>query len=373
MKRVLLLGATGSIGRQTLDIAARHPDRFTIVGLQSHADAAGLSLAAKEHPGAVACLSGRLDPGFRYSGPDSLRRLVVDTEADIVVNAVAGSAGLMPSLWALRSGKDLALANKETIVMAGRLVLEEAARLGRAVLPVDSEHSAIFNLIERIGRDRVREIVITASGGAFRDEPIESLERKTPADALAHPTWSMGAKITIDSATMANKGLEVIEAARLFKALPTDIRVVIHPESRVHSLVRTLDGSLYAQLSRPDMRLPILNALTWPDVAHEDVADLDLCDATLRFYAPDPTRYPLLGLAYEALRAGEGATCAYNAANEVAVEAFSSGRIGFTRIADVTRLALSEDYPAAVSSIEEALDIDATARRQAERALKELA
>ncbi len=373
MKRVLLLGATGSIGRQALDIVARHRDRFSIAGLHSHTDASGLALAATTHPGAVACLGGRVDATFAYSGPGSLRRLIEETEADMVVNAVAGSAGLMPSLWALRSGKDLALANKETVVMAGRLVLEEAARLGRAVLPVDSEHSAIFNLVERIGRDRVREIVITASGGAFRDEPLESLERKTPADALAHPTWSMGAKITIDSATMANKGLEVIEAARLFRARPEDIKVVIHPESRVHSLVRTLEGSLYAQLSRPDMRLPILNALSWPELVPEDVADLDLCGSSLRFYAPDPARYPLLGLAYEALKAGEGATCAYNAANEVAVEAFSGGRLGFTRIAEVTRRALSDDYPAAVSSVEAALDVDASARRHALRALKELA
>jgi len=373
VKRVILLGATGSIGRQALDVIARHPERFTLAALHANSDAEGLGRAAAFCPAAVACLGARPDPAFAYSGPGSLRRLIEETEADVVLNAVAGSAGLLPSLWALRCGKDLALANKETMVMAGRLVREEAAKAGKAILPVDSEHSAIFNLIERLGRAQVREILITASGGAFRDEALETLGAKTPADALAHPTWNMGAKITIDSATMANKGLEVIEAARLFDAGPGEIRVLIHPESMVHSLVRSLDGALYAQVSRPDMRLPILEALSWPEVSTETVADLDLAGASLRFFEPDPARYPLLGLAYEALAAGEGSTCAYNAADEVAVDAFTRGLVRFTDIARIVERALDRCYARELSGIDHALDQDAAARAAAASALKELA
>jgi len=297
--------------------------------------------------------------------------MIERTEADIVVNAAAGAAGLLPSLYALGSGKHLALANKETIVMAGRLVLEAASKAGKNILPVDSEHSAIFNMVERFGRRSVRGVIITASGGAFRDLPVERLQHVSPRDALAHPTWNMGAKITVDSASMANKGLEVIEAARLFSFSSTEIQVVIHPESRVHSFIRTLDGSLYAQMSRPDMRIPILNALSWPEVVEESVADMDPSDIQLHFSKPSPERYPLLVLAYQALDSGEGATAAYNAANEVAVQAFMDGYLRFTDIPAVVEKTLEPGYPSRLENLEAVAAADHLARVEAECILKE--
>jgi len=373
MKRIIVIGATGSIGRQTLDVVDRHPDEFRIVGMSAHRDAAGLLAAAARHPGATLCLSGAAaSGGIRRAGASGLASMIEETDADIVLNAAAGSDGLKPSFAAMASGKDLALANKETIVMAGRLALEAAARLGRKILPVDSEHSALFNMIERFGRDSVRGAIITASGGAFRDLPVERLSSVRPADALAHPTWNMGAKITVDSASMANKGLEVIEAARLFSLKPEEIEVVVHPESRVHSFIRTRDGSLYAQTSRPDMRLPIMNALSWPHVLEERVADMHPEDIAMHFLRPDPERYPLLGLAYDALRDGEGATDAYNAANEIAVAAFMDGLIAFTDIYRVVAGVLEKGYPVRLEDLEAVSGTDSMARSEAARILKEI-
>lgn len=372
--KVAVIGATGSIGTQTLDIIRRHPERFTAVALSAHTGQDALIQAASVLDGSpLLCLSGRPSSNdrVRYSGQGALERLLEDSEADIVVNAAAGAAGLGVSLATVRMGKRLALANKETVVMAGRLVLSEASRVGCPVIPVDSEHSALFNLIQRFGRSSVRSVVITASGGAFRDLPAERLAGVTLKDALAHPTWSMGPKITVDSATMGNKGLEVIEASRLFDLQPGDIDVVIHPESRVHSLIRTREGSLYAQLSRPDMRIPILNALSWPDLADEDCADLDLASASITFRAIEPGRYPLLGLAYSALRAGEGHTDAYNAANEEAVAAFMDGRLPFTEISSVVDAVLSLDWPVVLDSIPAVLDTDTRAREAARGAIME--
>jgi len=255
--------------------------------------------------------------------------------------------------------------------MAGRLVLEAARRAGCSILPVDSEHSAIFNLVERFGRRSVRGVIITASGGAFRDMPLDRLKYVTPQNALAHPTWNMGTKITIDSASMANKGLEVIEAARLFSFSSSEIQVVIHPESRVHSFIRTQDGSLYAQMSRPDMRIPILNALSWPEVLSESVADMDPSDIQLHFSKPDPQRYPLLGLAYQALDTGEGATTAYNAANEVAVQAFMEGHVKFTDIPHIVARTLESDFSSRLENLEAVASVDSLARKAAESILKE--
>ena len=342
--------------------------------MSAHRDEAGLQAAAARHPGAILCLSGAAASSgtIRHAGAAGLDRLIVDTDADIVLNAAAGSDGLRPSFAALSSGKDLALANKETIVMAGRLAMETAARLGRKILPVDSEHSAIFNMIERFGRASVRGVIITASGGAFRDLPVERLASVRPVDALVHPTWNMGAKITVDSASMANKGLEVIESARLFSLEPEEIEVVVHPESRIHSFIRTRDGSLYAQMSRPDMRLPIMNSLSWPRVLDDDVADMHPGDVMMHFFRADPVRYPLLGLAYQALRDGEGATDAYNAANEVAVEAFMDGRIAFTDIYRVVAGALEREYPGRLEDLEIVAEVDAKARSEAALVLKEL-
>lgn len=313
------------------------------------------------------CLGGGAasDSDVHHAGPEGMREFIATCGADVLLNAAAGAAGLAISMAALEAGMDVALANKETIVMAGRLALEAAASAGRRILPVDSEHWAIFRMVSGLGRDKVKSAIITASGGAFRALPLERLGSVTLAEALAHPTWSMGPKITIDSASMANKGLEVIEAARLFSFSPEEISVVIHPESLAHSFVRTVDGSLYAQLSKPDMRIPILGALAWPDAVSEDLADMDPALSPMSFRRPEAERYPLLGLAYGALHSGEGATAAYNAANEVAVAAFVDGNIRFVDIAAIVAEALSAEYPARLDDLDSVMDADASARRAA--------
>jgi len=288
------------------------------------------------------------------------------------VNGASGSGGLGPSLAALSSGKDLALANKESIVMAWPLLDELARKAGSAILPVDSEHAALFQLCAKLGAAEIEELVITASGGAFRDRSLRELPFVKPDEAASHPNWSMGRKITIDSATMANKGLEVIEASRLFGFGGERVRVLVHPQSLVHSLVRTRDGSLYAQLSAPDMRLPIQNALTWPEVAPCPFGRLDLAGRTLEFREPEKERYPLLGLAYEALAAGEGATVAYNAADEVAVEAFEADRIRYTDIARAVASVLERGWPSRARELESIFDIDARAREAAALAVREI-
>jgi 1-deoxy-D-xylulose-5-phosphate reductoisomerase len=373
-KRVIVVGATGSIGRQTLDVVAANPDLLEIVGLSSHRDEAGLRAAAARFPGAALCLSGLSEApeGIRLAGPSGLDELVASLEAEIVVNGAAGSGGLRPSLSALSSGKDLAIANKESVVMAWPL-LEAAARAsGSKILPVDSEHAALFQLVAKIGASDVDELLITASGGAFRDRKLSELASATPNEAASHPNWSMGRKITIDSATMANKGLEVIEASRLFGFEPSRIRVLVHPQSLVHALVRTRDGSLFAQLSEPDMRVPIQNALTWPDCVPCPFGRLDLAGRTLEFREPEAERYPLLGLAYAALAAGEGATVAYNAADEIAVAAFEAGSIRYTGIARVVGGALEAAWPFRVADLESIFDIDDAARFSARAVVREI-
>jgi 1-deoxy-D-xylulose-5-phosphate reductoisomerase len=342
--------------------------------MSAHKDEAGLLLCAKAHPGAMLCLSGAIpiSNSIQHNGASGLETLIETCPADILVNAASGSDGLPVSLKALASGLDLALANKESIVMAGRIVLETAARFGKTVLPVDSEHSAIWKLIKGIGRENVRNVIITASGGAFRNLPLEKLPYVTPKDALTHPTWNMGAKITVDSASMANKGLEIIEAARLFGLQPKEIEVVIHPESRVHSFVRSKDGSLYAQMSRPDMRVPILGALSWPQTLPENCADMDPTIDGMSFYKPDFERFPMLALAYEALGLGEGATNAYNAANEIAVEAFLHNRLRFTDIPVVVSGVLKNKFPEVLEGIIDVLRVDRLARNIATRLVEEI-
>lgn len=373
-KRVIIVGATGSIGRQTLDVIGSRPDLFEVAALSAHADEAGLKSVAAPFPGAALCLSGASSKpeGIGHFGASGLEDMIRETTAEIVVNGAAGSGGLRPSLAALDSGKDLALANKESVVMAWPLLEESAWKNGAAILPVDSEHSALFQLTEKIGRGEVSELVITASGGAFRDRPVEELALVKPDEAASHPNWSMGRKITIDSATMANKGLEVIEASRLFGFEGERIRVLVHPQSLVHSLVRMRDGSLYAQLSAPDMRVPIQNALTWPECVPCPFGRLDLAGKTLEFREPERGRYPLLGLAYQALAAGEGATVAYNAADEVAVEAFEAGRIGYNDIARVVAGALDKGWPSRARDLESIFDIDAGTRETAALVVREI-
>lgn len=383
-KRIIILGASGSIGRQTLEAVRAFPGRFELVGAQVHRDSGALEGIAREFPGARLALSaedapsaaaggdaaGRASAGA-LRGKRGLAELISGTEADLVVNGIAGSAGLEPSLLALASGKDLALANKESVVMGWALLEAAASSAGRRVIPVDSEHAALFQLINRVGRPEVEEITITASGGAFRDKPLAELALATPAQAAAHPNWKMGRKISIDSASLANKGLEVMEASRLFGFPPEKVKVLIHPESLVHALVRARDGSLYANMSAPDMRLPILNALGYPEAISSSFGRLELGGRSLEFREPDSRRYPLLGLAYNALADGYGATVAYNAADEVAVAAFEAGEIGFLDIATVVEKTLGESWPRSLPSLAAVFEADASARGAARAAVKE--
>ena len=306
-------------------------------------------------------------PAVRYHGKSGLLDMINDTQADIVVNGLAGSEGLVPSVVSLKSGKNLALANKETIVMAGSFITQLAAECGKKIIPVDSEHSAIFHLLQNRNLDDIEEIIITASGGAFRDLTIDEMKNVKLEDALKHPNWSMGEKITIDSASMANKGLEVIEAHQLFNFPLAKIKVLIHPQSMVHSLIRTIEGSLYAQISSPDMRVPIQNALSWPQTGPSLFGRLDLDGVTLSFTAPDIKKYKMLKLAYEAAEAGPGYNIAYNAANEVAVGFFMKKKIEFAAIPRIVEKTLSSTIPVNISSIEEIIEADSQSRRIAEK------
>ena len=352
-KRVAVLGATGSIGKSALDVLRNRKDRFEPVLFSANRDAEGLLKLKEEFPGAYTVL-----------GEKGLLEAIAEARADIAVNGIAGAAGLEPSAAVIESGADLALANKETIVMAGRLIVDLAEKKKVNIIPVDSEHSAIFKLIEAHGKENVSEIILTASGGPFLNYPPEKLKQVKPEDALSHPTWKMGPKITVDSATIANKGLEVIEAAGLFGFPPEIIKVVIHPQSVVHSMIRLADGAVYAQLSKPDMRLPIHEALFWPETEEFTLSSLNFDTLTLTFTPPDYERFPMLGLAYEALRGGPMLPVVFNAANEVAVDAFLQGRIGFTDIPRLVSYALahSPSGEESAATIEAVLDRDREAR-----------
>jgi len=363
-KTVCILGATGSIGKNTVDVVASYPEFFEVVGLSAHGDAAGLAALGARFPGAALALTGRTGSvdGVSFTGSSAAADLARSAAADIVVNGIAGAAGLLPSIAAVESGSDLALANKETVVMAWPVVSAAAARKKARILPVDSEHSAVFHLIEAIGRENLEEIVLTASGGPFRGWSRERLARGTVGDALAHPTWSMGGKITIDSASLANKGLEVIEAVRLFSVPADRVSVLVHPQSKVHSLIRTRDGSLYAQISQPDMRVPIHNALFWPDCVPTPFGRLDLVGSTLTFEAPDGETFRMLPLAYQAARSGGLYPAAYNAADEVAVDAFMKGRLAFVDIPKVVEAVLQHDWDGGDETVDSILEGDRTAR-----------
>ncbi len=358
-KKIIVLGATGSIGKSCIDILRHNPDLFKITGLSAHRDGEGLSLLEKEFGPCTCVLSLR-------DGEKKLLSMIRETEADIVVNGIAGSSGLLPSIAALESGKDLALANKETIVMAGPLIKRLAREKNGKILPVDSEHSAVFNLVNAYGRESIAEIILTASGGPFRTWASDRLPFITLSDALKHPTWSMGAKITIDSASLANKGLEVIEACLLFDIEPKRVKVVVHPQSLVHSFIRTTDGVLYAQISKPDMRHPIYSALTWPEYlpGHLEPLTFDqLC--TMQFEPPRYSDFPLLGLAYKAAELAGCYTIAYNAANEIAVASFIGGVITFADLASVTERVLDLDWSKAPVSFDDVFFADSEARKSA--------
>jgi 1-deoxy-D-xylulose-5-phosphate reductoisomerase len=370
-KKVILLGSTGSIGRQTLDVIRAFPGDFQAAGFSCLGEATALGEQIAEFRPEAAALADagvELPPGLPvrlYRGPEGVCRMIRETRADIVVNGIAGAAGLLPSFAALESGKDLALANKETMVMAGGLALDLARRRRRRILPVDSEHSAVFHLLERLAPDAVDEIILTASGGAFRDLPLPELNRVTAADALRHPTWNMGKKITVDSATMANKALEVMEASLFFNVPPLRVKVVIHPQSRVHSLVRTVDGVLYAQISRPDMRLPILAALSHPRAMHSGFGRLELENSRFDFLPVDPARYPLLALGYRAAEAGGALPVAFNAANEVAVAAFLASEIAYPDIARIVAETMALAWPNLNRSVADVIFNDNLAREKA--------
>jgi 1-deoxy-D-xylulose-5-phosphate reductoisomerase len=351
VKRIALLGATGSIGRQALEIVDAHPELELIAAASGSRPVDGLA------------------PLTQVGG--DLTELLERAEPDLVLNAVVGFAGLPATLWALEHGVDLALANKESLVAAGELALDAQRRGGGRLTPVDSEHSAAFQCLEGRGAEQVDSLVLTASGGPFRGRTRDELSDVTAAAALAHPTWNMGPKITIDSATLANKGLELIEAHFLF-GLPYDrIEVVVHPSSVVHALVRFRDGAALAHLGYPDMRVPISYALTYPERASTPVPPLDLASGlTLEFQAPDLDTFPLLALARRAGEEGGTAPCVFNAANEVAVAAFLAGRLPFLGIAAAVEETLAGADISAAHDLDELISVDADARRLAEGTLK---
>ncbi len=365
MKKAIILGSTGSIGQTAMIIMRNLRDIYTVVGLSAHVHEQELLDQANEFNVKALCLSGRkpLSHKIKYQGANGLLHMIEETEADILLNGIPGSDGLRPSIKAIETGKDLALANKETLVMAGPLIKELARKYKKHILPVDSEHSAIFQLLRKMPRNTIEEIVLTASGGAFRDTPIEDLKNVTLNEALVHPTWSMGQKITIDSATMANKGLEVIEAKELFSLDVSQIKVVIHPQSYVHSFVRSRDGALYAQISRPNMGIAIQTAFTYPDIHYSNIGRLDLFGATFTFLAPDKRKYPMLELGYEAATKGGDYPIAYNAANELAVSAFAHGRISFLDIPNVVRYTMEKNWNNHIESFDQVFALDEKAKR----------
>jgi 1-deoxy-D-xylulose-5-phosphate reductoisomerase len=376
-KRVNLaiLGATGSVGSSTLDVVARHPDRYRVFALSAHRSVEELLGLCRKHRPPYAVLSGQpeeraLRGRFAECGTEllfgatSLEQVTSDTRCDVVMAAIVGAAGLASTFAAVRAGKRVLLANKEALVTAGPLLMRAAREAGATILPVDSEHNAVFQCLS--DPKAVRRIVLTASGGPFRAAPPESLDAVTPEQACAHPNWVMGRKISVDSATMMNKGLEVIEARWLFGIEPRAIEVVIHPQSIVHSLVEYVDGSLIAQLSNPDMRVPIAHALAYPERIASGARPLDLTAMKdLSFERPDERRFPCLRLAYAALERGGTAPAVLNAANEVAVEAFLARRLPFTGIARVIAETLDAVPAAEASALEAVLAADAQARRAA--------
>jgi 1-deoxy-D-xylulose-5-phosphate reductoisomerase len=376
MKKISILGSTGSIGVSTLEIVASHPDRFQVAALSAGSN---LELLVEQierfSPRLVAVITEESAQKLKsmligkkpeiLSGVPGMIAVATMAESDLVVAAIVGAAGLVPTAAAIQAGKDLALANKETLVTAGHLIMGMVREKGINLYPVDSEHSAVFQSMQGHRRDDVKRIILTASGGPFFNYPLERLAQVTIKEALNHPNWSMGRKITIDSATMMNKGLEVIEARWLFDIAPEKISVHIHPQSIIHSMVEYVDGCVMAQLGVPDMKAPIAYALTFPERVETGVKPLDLTSLSgLSFFAPDASRFPALRLAYQAMKAGESMPTVLNAANEVAVEAFLEGRIRFLDIPAVIEKTMSVHSPQPLASIEEVLFVDRWGREK---------
>ncbi len=375
MKRLAILGSTGSIGSSTLAVVESHPEEFRVVALAAGSNLDRLAQQVRRFrpafvsvasEAAARALRERLDGGAVEVGwgGAGLARVATYPEAELIVSALVGAAGMVPTLAAVQAGKDVALANKESLVTAGELVMAAARRTGARILPVDSEHSAVFQCLANGGGAGLRRVVLTASGGPFRTTPREEFARITPAQALRHPTWNMGRKITIDSATLMNKGLEVIEAHWLFDVESAQVDVLVHPQSIVHSLVEYEDGSFLAQLGITDMRLPILYALRYPHRGPCTLPRLKLDEVgALTFEAVDREKFPCLGYAYRALEAGGTAPAVLNAANEVAVQQFLDGAIRFDQIPDLIARAL-ETHPAhPITSPEDVLEVDRTVRQ----------
>ncbi len=391
MQNLTVLGSTGSIGTSTLDVVARHPDKFKIIALTANSQVDLMLKQCRQFKPDYAVLvdenaATQLRELVQKSGLDvevlggveALEYVSALQEVDAVMAAIVGAAGLRPTLAAARAGKKILLANKETLVMTGNVFMDAVRQSGSALLPIDSEHNAIFQALPRdydgdLAGNGVRRILLTASGGPFRNTPLSELHDVTPEQACAHPNWVMGRKISVDSATMMNKGLEVIEAHWLFNAGADEIQVVVHPQSVIHSLVEYVDGSVIAQLGNPDMRTPIAYGLAFPERIDSGVAALDLFKvATMNFVAPDFERFPCLALAYQALRTSGTAPAVLNAANEVAVSAFLDNRIAFLDIPKIISETLESMPVNTVNNLEDVIEADAAARRDAQQQVESL-
>ncbi|MAN38381.1 MAG: 1-deoxy-D-xylulose-5-phosphate reductoisomerase [Opitutae bacterium] len=379
-RKFVLLGATGSIGENTLRVLRKHPDKLELVGISAKSQADKLASIAREFSVPHACLQSAPPEGLSFPGGTSLlegdagiESLAALPDADFVVVAVVGAAGLRPTLAALEAGKDVVLANKEALVVGGEIVTRTAEENGARIIPADSEHNAVFQCLMGQPEDSLDSIILTASGGPFRDTPAEELAKVTPEEALRHPNWSMGKKITIDSATMANKGLELIEARWLFNLPSEKLEVVIHPPSLVHAFVRLIDGCCLAQLTPPSMTFALQNAMLYPERAPGVDPSIDFSSPLdLSFFPPDYSRFPCLRLAKEALSHGGNAPLVFNAANEVAVDAFLMNRIGFLQISDIIDDSLNTIVNQSADSLEALLELDLEVRRHASTRIDQL-
>jgi 1-deoxy-D-xylulose-5-phosphate reductoisomerase len=379
MKSIVILGSTGSIGVSTLDVVRQHPDRFSVSGLAAGSNVALLAEQIREfRPRVVSVRDAASAASLRtmigegcpeiLHGTEGACAVAATDEAELVISAIVGAAGLIPTVSAIKAGKHIGLANKETMVVAGQLVSDLARKHGIEILPVDSEHSAIYQSLAGHRHEDVLRVILTASGGPFLNTPAEEILKVTPAQALKHPKWNMGSKITIDSATLMNKGLEVIEAHWLFDMPAEKIGVVVHPQSIIHSMVEYIDGCVMAQLGVPDMRAPIAYAMAWPERCPSGIDRLDLTKTgNLTFQEPDPVRFPCLRLAYDALNAAQTYPAVLNAANEIAVAAFLDSRIGFTGIPDLVDRTMQAHDAWTPVELDEYLKADQWARRTAEQ------
>lgn len=392
MKGICILGATGSIGVSTLDVVARHPDQYRVIALTANANIDALyEQCLAHHPEyAVVVMESKVD-AFKariaaspvadikvLSGSAALTEVATLENVDAVMAAIVGAAGLLPTLAAAKAGKTVLLANKEALVMSGQIFMQAVSQSGAVLLPIDSEHNAIFQCmpagyVAGHTAKQARRILLTASGGPFRKTPIETLPDVTPDQAVAHPKWDMGRKISVDSATMMNKGLELIEACLLFNMQPDDIQVVIHPQSIIHSMVDYVDGSVLAQMGNPDMRTPIAHAMAWPERFDSGVAPLNIFEvAHMDFEQPDLKRFPCLRLAYEAIKAGGIMPTVLNAANEIAVEAFLNEQVKFTDIAVIIERSMAQFSPDNADTLELVLQADSQARQVAASVIEAL-